>query len=89
MDSQAQERGGFLIRKATMITKNEKQFEEVYKMDKKPLGTGAFGVVSKCKHKETGQERAVKTVSKEKSKNMDRFKQEITIPQQLDHPHVL
>ena len=73
------DRGGIIIRKATMITKNEKAFENVYKIEKNPLGTGAFGVVSKCKHKDTGQERAVKTVSKRKIKNMDRFKQEITI----------
>ena len=38
--------GGFLIRKATMIRKNEQPIEEVYKIAKKPLGSGAYGVVS-------------------------------------------
>ncbi len=85
----AEQRGGFLIRKATMIQRNEKSIEDVYEIDKKPLGTGAFGVVSKCKHLQTGQERAVKTVSKKKIKNWERFKQEIVILQQLDHPNVL
>ena len=66
--------GGFLIRKATMIRKNEQSIEELYKIGKKPLGTGAYGVVSKCTHKITGQERAVKKVAKKKIKNMDRFK---------------
>jgi len=38
----------FLIRKATMIKKNEMAIEDVYRISKKPLGTGAYGVVSKC-----------------------------------------
>ena len=66
--------GGFLIRKSTMIRKNEQPIEDVYKISKKPLGSGAYGVVSKCTHKLNGQERAVKKVPKKKIKNMDRFK---------------
>ena len=72
-----------------MIQKNTKKIEEVYKIAKKPIGTGAYGVVSLCQHRETKQERAVKKVPKKKIKNMDRFKQEITILQTLDHPNVL
>ena len=62
-----------------MIKKNLKKIEEVYKIAKKALGTGAYGVVSLCQHRETKQERAVKKVAKKKIKNMDRFQQEITI----------
>ena len=57
-----------------MIRKNEQPIDEIYKIGKKPLGSGAFGVVSKCTHKLTGQERAVKKVSKKKIKNMEKFK---------------
>ena len=78
-----------VIKKSTMIRKNEQPIGEVYLVHKKPLGTGAYGVVSLCKHKVTGQERAVKKVAKKKIKNMERFQQEIEILQQLDHPHVL
>ena len=67
-------KGGFLIRKSTMIRKNEAKIEDVYKISKKALGTGAYGVVSLCVHRETKQERAVKKVAKKKIKNMDRFK---------------
>ena len=66
--------GGFLIRKSTMIRKNESKIEDVYKISKKALGTGAYGVVSLCVHRDTKQERAVKKVAKKKIKNMDRFK---------------
>ena len=47
------EGGNFLIRKETMIRKNTNAIEDVYRISKKPLGTGAYGVVSKCTHKET------------------------------------
>jgi calcium-dependent protein kinase len=36
-----------------MIQKNRKRIEQVYKIAKKTLGTGAYGVVSLCQHRET------------------------------------
>lgn len=42
---------GILIKKSTMIRKNDSKIEDVYKIGKKPLGTGAYGVVSLCVHK--------------------------------------
>jgi hypothetical protein len=44
---------GIQIKKETMIRKNEKPIEEVYKLGKKALGTGGFGVVIKCRHRGT------------------------------------
>ena len=44
----------FIIEKSKMITLNPKPISEVYKMDKKILGSGTFGVVRKVKHIETG-----------------------------------
>ena len=72
-----------------MIRKNLNAIEDVYQISHKALGTGAYGVVSGCVHKETKQERAVKKVPRKKIKNMERFKQEIAILQELDHPNVL
>ena len=40
-----------LIKKKTFIQKNDKKIEEVYKIAKKPIGTGAYGVVSLCQHR--------------------------------------
>lgn len=34
-----------------MIRKNDSKIDDVYKIAKKPLGTGAYGVVSLCVHK--------------------------------------
>jgi len=78
-----------VIKKSTMIIKNDKPIEEVYKISRKSIGTGGFGVVSKCRHRTTKQDRAVKIISRKKVKNMDQFKAEISILQTLDHPHIL
>ena len=83
------DRGGFFIRKATMIQKNTAKIKDVYKLDKNVLGEGAFGVVRKCKHRELGLMRACKSVPKKKIQDMEKFQMEITILQQLDHPNVL
>ena len=62
-----------------MITKNPKPISDVYKMDKKTLGSGTFGVVRKVKHIETGQKRACKVIARKKIKNQERFQQEVEI----------
>lgn len=69
----------FLIKKETMITKNTRAFKDEYKRQKEPMGTGGFGTVYKCRHRETQQTRAVKVIPKKKIKNIETFKQEITI----------
>lgn len=79
----------FLIKKETMITKNAMPITDVYKLEKKTLGTGTYGVVSKCVHLTTGQVRACKTIARKKVKNQDRFQAEIDILRSLDHPHIL
>jgi hypothetical protein len=43
----------FHISKSAMIKKNDKSFDDIYKISKKPIGTGAFGVVHSCVHKIT------------------------------------
>ena len=56
-----------------MITKNESELGTVYKLGKKTLGSGAFGTVTKCRHRLSKQDRACKTISKKKVKNMAQF----------------
>ena len=78
-----------LLHKNSFITKNAKPIGEVYKMDKKTLGSGTFGVVRKVKHIETGQKRACKVIARKKIKNLERFKAEVQILQKVDHPYIL
>lgn len=79
----------FLIHKSTMIVKNEQPITDVYKMDKKTLGSGTYGTVSKVTHIKTGQVRACKTISRKKIKNWERFQTEVKILQTLDHPNII
>ena len=43
-----------MIKKSTMITKNTHKLEDLYDMEKKALGSGTYGVVTKCVHKISG-----------------------------------
>lgn len=83
------EASDIIIKKQTFITKNEAKLEEIYKLGKKKLGSGAFGVVTKCRHRISKQDRACKTIAKKKVKNIAQFTSEINILQTLDHPHIL
>lgn len=78
-----------LIKKATMIRKNNQPISNVYKIDQKVLGQGTYGTVRKCTHLLTKQKRACKTISRMKIKNWERFKNEVKILQTLDHPYIL
>lgn len=72
-----------------MIVQNQSKFKDLYKKQKEPLGSGGFGVVYKCRHRDTKQTRAVKVIPKKKIKNMETFLQEVEIMKKLDHPNVL
>lgn len=57
----------------------------------KLLGSGAFGEVRLCLHKETQTQRAVKVLRKNllDPKEMEMLKNEITILKDLDHPNIV
>jgi calcium-dependent protein kinase len=43
----------FTIKKENMIVQNQCKFKDLYKKQKDPLGSGGFGVVYKCRHRDT------------------------------------
>ena len=89
MEETVGKKRSFVIKKENMIVQNTNKFKDLYKKQKEPLGSGGFGVVYKCRHRDTKQTRAVKVISKKKIKNMDTFLQEVEIMKKLDHPNVL
>jgi calcium-dependent protein kinase len=77
------------LKHAGFIIDNPGKITEFYDIDKKKLGEGSYGAVSKCTNKSTGVARAVKSISKSQMKNLDRFKQEIAIMKIMDHPNII
>lgn len=68
---------------------NTGKLTEFYDLDKKKIGEGSYGTVCKATNKSTGAARAVKSISKEHMKNIERFKQEIAIMKMMDHPNII
>jgi len=71
------------------IIDNQGKIQDFYNIDKKKIGEGSYGSVSKCNNKSTGVTRAVKSISKSQMKNLERFKQEIAIMKIMDHPNII
>lgn len=74
---------------ASLIIDNPGKITEFWNIDKKKLGEGSYGSVSKCTNKSTGVTRAVKSISKAQMKNMERFRMEIQIMKIMDHPNII
>ncbi|CAE7767142.1 CPK2 [Symbiodinium sp. CCMP2456] len=79
--------GGFSI--GAFAASNRGKLEEFYEVEKEVLGEGSFGSVQKCRYKDTGQWRAVKTINKKRVKNVERFTEEMAIMKLLDHPNIV
>eukprot|EP00439_Symbiodinium_sp_Y106_P036990 s4334_g4.t1 len=74
---------------AQFIIENTGKITDYYQMDKKKLGEGSYGSVTKATNISTKAIRAVKTISKSQMKNLERFKQEIAIMKMMDHPNII
>jgi len=71
------------------IIDNPGKIIDFWDINKKKIGEGSYGSVSKATNKSTGVSRAVKTISKSQMKNLERFKQEIAIMKIMDHPNII
>lgn len=58
-------------------------------MEKKPLGEGSYGQVTKGIHKDTGAVRAIKAINRHKISDHGRFQVEVDIQSSLDHPNIV
>lgn len=72
------------------ICKKVGKIRDFYRIGK-VLGSGAFGEVRLCLHKDTQTQRAVKVLRKNllDEKEMDMLKNEIAILQDMDHPNIV
>jgi len=68
---------------------NTGKLDDSYHMDKKALGEGSYGTVARGTDKSTGVIRAVKAIQVNKVPDPQRFADEVSIQQSLDHPHIV
>eukprot|EP00931_Biecheleriopsis_adriatica_P116402 TRINITY_DN92042_c0_g1_i1.p1 TRINITY_DN92042_c0_g1~~TRINITY_DN92042_c0_g1_i1.p1 ORF type:complete len:527 (+),score=107.04 TRINITY_DN92042_c0_g1_i1:60-1583(+) len=73
----------------TFVLENEKPLDTVYEMGDIKMGEGSFGFCCEGRHKDTKAVRAIKTIPREKVKDPERFKVEVDIQGELDHPHIV
>jgi len=60
-----------------------------YDIFSKEMGRGSYGVVRKCRNKETGEFYAIKTITKAKIKDFESIKTEIETLRTVDHPNII
>ncbi|KAM3130314.1 hypothetical protein pb186bvf_017610 [Paramecium bursaria] len=78
-----------IIKKQWFIKSSNGKLEDNYIVDKKELGSGSYGRVFLAKIKDTQIERAIKVIPKSKVRNPEKFKREIDIMRNLDHPNII
>jgi len=79
--------GGFSL--GAFAASNRGKLEDYYRVEKMLLGEGSYGSVQKCENIDTGQLRAVKTITKNLVKNPEQFREEMAIMKLLDHPNIV
>jgi calcium-dependent protein kinase len=74
---------------AVMITDALKDVRTNYHIETKELGHGHYGVVRKCRHRQTGEWYAIKSIRKAKVSKIEVLKREIAILKEVKHPHII
>mmetsp|Transcript_117954 Transcript_117954/g.251928 ORF Transcript_117954/g.251928 Transcript_117954/m.251928 type:complete len:523 (-) Transcript_117954:58-1626(-) len=87
--SRSESSQGFFNFQHTFTRDNPGKLEDFYEVVGAQLGEGSFGTCHSAKCRQTGQERAVKSIERKNVKNPIRFEREIDIAKQLDHPNVV
>lgn len=70
-------------------TPTAKSLQATYNVESKVLGRGHYGVVRKCRHRETGEECAVKSISKRRISRPEVLKREISILRTVRHANII
>ena len=80
-----------VLQPGSFVNENENKFADIYRLGKK-IGTGTFGEVRLCYHREINIKRAVKIIRKDLLPNQslrDNLDKEVSILRSLDHPNII
>jgi calcium-dependent protein kinase len=77
-----------VISKSIFVGKSSKAFGDCYTVIKE-IGSGSYGRVYRVKNKTTNVLRACKQLTKGRIANADKFKLEIDLMVQMDHPNII
>jgi calcium-dependent protein kinase len=62
---------------------------DLYDVELETIGVGTFGIVCPARHRETGCQRAVKVIQKDRVKDLKQLKREVVNMRGLDHPNIV
>ena len=88
VDNQKSKEDGVSISKSIFVGKSSKIFGDVYTVIKE-IGSGSYGRVYRVKNKISGDMRACKQLTKGRIANTDKFKLEIDLMIEMDHPNII
>lgn len=75
---------------ATMqVTDALSDVRESYHINPREIGHGHYGVVRKCRDRETGEWYAIKSIRKSKVSKVDVLRREIEILREVEHPNII
>ena len=80
-----------VLKPGAFVQENENKFSDVYRLGK-VIGTGTYGEVRLCYHRESNCKRAVKIIRKDLMTNeimRTNLEKEISILRSLDHPNII
>lgn len=83
-ERQAEKRGGF-----PYVTDGPSDITVSYRLDKRELGSGHFGTVSRCQSIQSGDWFACKKIRKSKVRKLKNLKNEIKLLRSMDHPSII
>jgi len=69
--------------------KSVRKISDYYRLESIKLGEGSFGTVRRGIHLKTGEKVAVKTIMKQKVKNIESLRREIDIMRNANHPNII
>jgi calcium-dependent protein kinase len=80
-----------ILKPGAFVQENENKFSDVYRLGK-VIGTGTYGEVRLCYHRESNNKRAVKIIRKDLMTSevlRTNLEKEIAILRSLDHPNII